>query len=161
MRSFSDNAGRTWTLSLTLGAVERVKALLDVNLLELESGDPPLLTRIGTDVILLCDVIFALIKPQADSQGVSDEEWAEAMGGDAILSAQAAFYEEMASFFLSLGRPDVVKAAATQRRMIELVVEANEERLGQVDVEAEVAGIFGASPSSSPPSPEPMPGPTT
>lgn len=32
---------------------------------------------------LLCGVIFALIKPQTDERGVTDEEWAEAMGGDA------------------------------------------------------------------------------
>ena len=70
MKSFTDNAGRTWTLSLTLGAAERVKALVDVDLLEpCDAGDPPLLTRLGTEVALLCDVIFALIKPQADGQG--------------------------------------------------------------------------------------------
>jgi len=40
-----------------------------------ETGDPPLLTRLGTDVILLCDVIFASVKPQADQHGVSDEQF--------------------------------------------------------------------------------------
>ncbi|MBU0717313.1 MAG: hypothetical protein KJ749_03615, partial [Planctomycetes bacterium] len=59
-----------------------VKGLLDVNLLELEAGDPPLLTRLGTDVILLCDVIFALVKPQADTSGVTDEQFGAALGGE-------------------------------------------------------------------------------
>ncbi len=161
MQSFTDNAGRTWTLSLTLGSAERVKALVDVDLLEpCDQADPPLLTRLGTEVALLCDVIFALIKPQADGQGVTDEEWAEAMGGDAILEAQQAFYEELVCFFRMLGRRDVVKAAATQQRMIELVISANEERLDAVDPEQEVAAIYGDSPTSSGPSPESTPGPT-
>jgi len=161
VQTFTDNAGRTWTLSLTLGAAERVKALVGVDLLEpCDAGDPPLLTRLGTEVALLCDVIFALIKPQADGQGVSDEQWAEAMGGDAILAAQQAFYEELTCFFRSLGRRDVVKAAATQQRMIELVITANEERIDAVDPEAEVASIYGDSPTNSGPPPVSTPGPT-
>jgi len=65
VKTFTDNAGRTWTISLTIDAAKRVKGLLNVNLLELEAGDAPLLTRRGTDVILLCDVIFAVVKSQA------------------------------------------------------------------------------------------------
>ena len=80
MKTFTDSAGRTWTVSLTIDAAKRVKGLLDVNLLELEAGDPPLLTKLGTDVILLCDVIFALVKPQADAAGVSDEQFGAALG---------------------------------------------------------------------------------
>lgn len=161
MQTFSDNEDRTWTLKLTLGSAERVKALVGVDLLEpCDTGDPPLLTRLGTEVALLCDVIFALIKPQADERGVTDEQWAEAMGGDAILEAQKAFYEELVGFFRMLGRRDVVKAAATQQRMIELVISANEERIDAVDPEKEVAAIYGDSPTSSGPSPESTPGPT-
>ena len=110
MKTFTDNAGRAWTLALTIGAAKRVKSLLGVNLLELEAGDPPLLTRRGTDVILLCDAIFALVKPQADAAGVTDEQFAAAMGGDAILATcQTAFYEELVDFSASW-------AGATSRR---------------------------------------------
>ncbi|MFO7958999.1 MAG: hypothetical protein R6X33_18085, partial [Candidatus Brocadiia bacterium] len=75
MHTFTDNEDRTWTLKLTLGSAERVKALVGVDLLEPclpgearegDADDPPLLTRLGTEVALLCDVIFALVKPQAD-----------------------------------------------------------------------------------------------
>ena len=109
MVAFTDTAGRTWTLSLTYGSIERVKALVDIDLFKLDEGDPPLLTRLGTEITLLCDVIFALIKGQADGQDVTDEQWAEAMGGDAILAAQTAFYEELVSFFQSLGRRDMAR----------------------------------------------------
>ncbi len=150
MRTFTDNAGRTWTLSLSFGAVKRVRGLLDVNLLELDKGEPPLLTRLGTDPILLVDVIFAVIKPQADGLGVTDEQWAESMGGEAMLAAQKAFYEEVADFTRSQGRPDMAKAALAQHALIERVIAMSEERIGQIDVEELAQKISGDSSTSLP-----------
>jgi len=160
MHNFEDNEGSRWTLSLTFGSARRVKALLDVDLLDPCAGELPLLTRLGTEIRLLCDVIFALIKPQADELGVTDEQWAAAMGGDAILSAHRAFYDELSDFFRSLGRLDVARAAAAQQKMIEMVVEGNTKRVEAIDTEKEVAEIFGASGLNSPPSPDATPGPT-
>ncbi|HNQ22490.1 MAG TPA: hypothetical protein PKK06_05290 [Phycisphaerae bacterium] len=139
MKTFTDTAGRTWTLALTIDAAKRVKGLLGVNLLELDAGDPPLLTRLGTDVILLCDVIFALVKPQADAVGVSDEQFAAALGGDAVFAAQTAFYEELMDFFRKLGRTDLAKAVDAQRRMIDLAVARIETRIDKLDLEAAVS----------------------
>ncbi len=165
MKTFTDTAGRTWTLALTIDAAKRVKSLLDVNLLELEAGDPPLLTRLGTDVILLCDVIFALVKPQADAAGVSDHEFAAALGGDVVLAAQTAFYEELVDFFRKLGRGDMAKAVDAQRRMIDLAVARIETRLDKLDLEAAIEtclpdrqATLGEPSTSSPPSSESTPG---
>jgi hypothetical protein len=161
MKTFTDTAGRTWTLTLTIDAAKRVKSLLDVNLLELEAGDasggPPLLTRLGTDVILLCDVIFALVKPQADAAGVSDQEFAAALGGDAVLAAQTAFYEELVDFFRKLGRGDLAKAVNAQRRMIDLAVARIETRIDRLDLEAAIETTLGEPSTSSPPSSESTP----
>ena len=156
MRTFTDSAGRTWTLSLTLDAAKRVRSLLDINLLDLESGEPPLLTRLGTDVILLCDVVFAIVKPQADTAGVSDEEFGAALGGDVILAAQTAFYEELVDFFRQLGRSDLARAVDAQRRMIELTVKGIETRIEGLDIEGEVEAILAETPgalSTSSPAP--------
>jgi hypothetical protein len=157
MKTFTDTAGRTWTIALTIDAAKRVKSLLDVNLLELEAGDPPLLTRLGTDVILLCDVIFALVKPQADAAGVSDQEFAAALGGDVVLAAQTAFYEELVDFFRKLGRGDLAKAVDAQRRMIDLAVARIETRIDKLDLEAAVESTLGEPSTSSPPSSESTP----
>jgi hypothetical protein len=138
MRTFTDSAGRTWTLALTIDAAKRAKNLVSVNLLELEQGSPPLLTRLGTDVILLCDVIFALVKPQADAAGVTDAQFGAALGGEVILAAQTAFYEELVDFFRKLGRSDLAKAVNAQRRMIDLAVQRIETRIDRLDLEAVV-----------------------
>ena len=150
MKTFTDTAGRTWTLALTIDAAKRVKGLLDVNLLELEAGDPPLLTKIGTDVILLCDVIFALVKPQADASGVTDEQFAAALGGETILAAQTALYEELVGFFRGLGRADLAKAVDVQRRMIDLAVRRIETRIDKLDLEAAIETTLGESFTNSP-----------
>jgi len=152
VKTFTDSAGRAWTLALTIDAAKRVKSLLDVNLLELEAGDPPLLTRLGTDVILLCDTIFALVKPQADAAGVTDEQFAAAMGGDAILAAQTAFYGELVDFFRKLGRTDLAKAVDAQRRMIDLAVARIETRIDRLDLEAAIETTLGEPSTNSPPS---------
>ncbi|OQB76038.1 MAG: hypothetical protein BWX88_05381 [Planctomycetes bacterium ADurb.Bin126] len=150
MRTFTDSAGRTWTVALTIDAAKRVRSLLGVNLLELDAGDPPLITRLGTDVILLCDVVFALVKPQADAAAVSDEQFGAALGGDVILAAQTVLYEELVDFFRKLGRRDLAKAAQAQKRVIDLAVTAVERRIGELDLEAEIERTLGGLSTSSP-----------
>ncbi len=68
MHAFTDSQGRTWTLNLTLGSAERVRALVGVDLLAPCEPPPeeapdtdalPVLTRLGTDLALLCDVVRA------------------------------------------------------------------------------------------------------
>ena len=159
MKTFTDTAGRSWTIALTIDAAKRVKGLLDVNLLELEAGDPPVLTRLGTDVILLCDVIFALVKPQADAAGVTDEQFGAALGGEAILAAQTALYEELVDFFRKLGRGDLAKAVQAQKKMIDLAVARIEERLDGLDLEAALTKTLGESSTSWPESSASTPAP--
>ena len=148
MKTFSDNAGRTWQFALTIDSAKRVKHLLNVNLLELQEGDPPLLTRLGTDVILLCDIIYALIKPQADQLQVTDQQFGAALGGDVILAAQKAVYEELINFFQSLARTDMARAIQAQQRLIEAAIRHVES--GVADAEAKALGDLSTkSPASS------------
>jgi hypothetical protein len=83
MRSFRDNENRQWNVALTIGALKRVKAEIDVDLLLLDVGDPPLGARLSTDMALVCDVLFVLVKPQADalSPPVTDVQFGEGLGG--------------------------------------------------------------------------------
>ena len=152
MHAFKDAAGEDWLLQINVGAIKRVRALLGVDLLALEQGAPPLITRLGTDVILLCDVIFVLLKPQADALGITDEQFGAALEGEAILNAQTAFYEELESFFQSLGRIDVMVALQKQRAMIDAAMMVVQKQLELVDPLAEVEMIFGEQSMNSQPS---------
>ncbi|MBN2559918.1 MAG: hypothetical protein JXQ75_03185 [Phycisphaerae bacterium] len=155
MHTFVDTKNRTWNLSLTLGAAKRVRDLLGINLLEPEAGDPPLLTRLGTDPILLLDVIYCLVEPQAQKDGVSDVEFGESLGGDAVLQAQQALYEELIDFFRRSGRTDRAEALATQQRVIALAIQRTLTEIEGMDLEASLAqaGLgptHGSSSTNSP-----------
>jgi hypothetical protein len=163
MKTFTDSFGQTWTVALNIGAVKRLKGLLGVDIMNLHEGDPPLISRLGTDVILVCDVIFALVKPQADQLGVTDEQFAAGLGGEAILAAHTAFYEELTSFFQNLGRPDMAKAVTTQGRLIEKAVALAMAKIEALNAEKMVETMFaeskgpptsGEASMSSPASPE-------
>jgi len=158
MKTFNDNAGRTWTISITVDAIKRVEGLIKgVNLANLTDGDPPLLTRLETDLVLLCDVIFALVKPQAEQLGVSDEEFGKAMGGDAIMAAHDAFWEELTGFFRQLRRTDTARAIEKQAALVKATVEAIEQRVENFDTSAVIQKALGNSAGSSPESPASIP----
>ena len=55
MKTFTDNAGRTWTVAINVDCIKRVKTLLAVNLLDAIEGK--LIEDLVSDPVLLCDVI--------------------------------------------------------------------------------------------------------
>ena len=154
MKEFIDSTGRKWVLSLTIDAVKRCRDLLGVNLLEPEKGDPPLLTRIGTDEILFCDLLYCLCKPQLDQAQITDQQFGQSLGGDAILSASNAFYEEMVDFFRKRGRSDRAKAVAKQQEVIDLAVRRIERTLDILDMESQIEKALGSVSTNSPGSSE-------
>jgi len=154
MKTFTDAAGRTWTLALTLGTAMRVKAKLDIDLLQPEAGDPPLLTRLGTDEMLLGEVLCAMLEGQFEAHKVTDEDVRSSFDGQTLLAAQKAFYEELIGFFRSRGRSDRAKAVAKQMALIEAAVAAVETRIDALDIDATIRGALtpgetsGASPEA-------------
>ena len=84
MRSFTDSEGREWQVSVTVGSIRRVRDLLGVNLSNYLEGEPPLIDRLQRDVVLLGDVLYCLVKPQADERGVSDEKFGSALSAEAF-----------------------------------------------------------------------------
>ena len=134
MKTFTDSAGRTWTLAITVDAIKRVESLVKVNLARLleprSTGGLPLLTELEADIILLCDVLFALVKPQADAQNVTDEQFGQALGGEAIASAYEAFWEELVGFFQKLpyGKATVT-AIRKHRELIEAQLKAAQDKM--------------------------------
>jgi len=148
MKTFTDNAGRTWTVLMNLDTAKRVKSLLDVNLLEADKGDPTPLQRLATDLMFICDVVYVAIKPQADKLGVTDVQFAEAMGGDAMLAAHNALMEELADFFRKAGRTHLAKAIGLQTRTINLTIQALDRKVEAMTPEALLDQAVKTDPSA-------------
>ena len=156
MKTFTDAAGRTWSLALNLGTAMAVRDKLNIDLLQPEQGEPPLLTRIGTEEILLGQIIFAMLEKQFQTQNITDADVYASFDGQTIMAAQTAFYEELINFFQSRARPDRAKAVQKQLALITAATKAAEATLDNLDVEKAVDGAMsGILPDSLASTPAP------
>jgi len=102
------------------------------------------------------DVLYAICKPDADKQGVTDEEFGEAMAGDAIEQATEALLDEIVDFFPSAKR-QVMRKILNATRRFEDIARARLDRILQDEqFEARLVselersgGSFGTAPESS------------
>jgi len=147
MRQFTDTGGHTWEIAITLGAAMRLRDALEVDLLEPERGDPPLLTRIGTSERLLGEILCELLRPQFAAAELTEAEVYERFDGETLLAAQAAFYEDLADFFRGRGRPDRARAVAKQGEVIDAAIAAAVANVDAIDPAAIVGKTFGKSPA--------------
>jgi hypothetical protein len=153
MKTFKDNAGRVWTISIDVSAVKRVRTLLNVNLLDVIDGK--LIERLAGDIVLLCDVLFALVKPEAETKNISDEDFGRSMAGDSIEHATAAFLEELVDFFPGARRKLLAKALAKMKTWEEKAVALAEKKLESPELDAAVEKAMSTLGDSSGNSPEP------
>ncbi len=134
MKTFTDNAGRSWTVAINVSAIKRVRDLLDVDLASTADGDEKskkLLAQLMVDPILLCDVVYCLCKPEADKLGVSDEDFGRAMGGDSLGQARGAILAELVNFSPNPDQRRVAKKAVDKLKSMESKAMAHVEK--QID----------------------------
>jgi hypothetical protein len=162
MKTFNDNAARSWTVQVNVDAIKRVRDLAEVNLLEVVEGK--LLERLISDPVLLCDVIYCLCKPEADAKSISDVEFGRAMAGDAIDGATTALLEELVDFFPQAKRRVLAKALAKLQKLQTAALAAVETRLDSPELDRQLAqqlaqlqSSSGSAPASSVSTPAPSP----
>ena len=138
MKTFSDNAGRTWTLAINVDAVRRVRSIVNVDLLEAVEGK--LIEKLVGDPILLCDVIYVICKPEADQRSVSDEDFGRSMAGDAIDHATTSLLEELVDFFPKSRRALLTKALGKFRQLETKAIQLVDKQLDDPKLEENVLG---------------------
>jgi hypothetical protein len=152
MRTFIDNAGRTWTIAINVAAIKRVRGLLGVDLFKLvDDGFQPL-SRLVSDPVQLADVLYCLCKGEADAKGISDEDFGRALAGDAITLAADAFVEELVDFFPDArARASLKKVIDAGKQMREKLLDHAETVLATIDPATEANALiasFGSSRAS-------------
>jgi hypothetical protein len=140
LKTFQDNAGRTWTIAVNIAATKRVKSLAGVNLMDAINGD--LLENLATDPVLLCDVIYAICKAEADAQNVTDEQFGQAMAGDAIEHATVALLEELVDFFPEAKRRVLRKVVKKFKQTEKQANETAEKYLDSPVFDKKIEGIL-------------------
>jgi len=165
MRQFKDNAGRTWTVDINVATLKRVRGLTGVDLVQVIEGT--LIEKFIRDPVLLCDVVYAVCKPEADAAKVSDEEFGKAMAGDAIEAATQALLDELISFCPSpRDRANLGRVLQATNRVMEKARDVTEKRIETLTSEGELDKLVNllleTSGRSSTSAPEPSastPGP--
>ena len=155
MKVFTDAQGREWAIEIDTNAIRRVRDLTKLNLFDLDA----VCSRLPTDVVLLCDVLYALCRSVAEAKGVSSEEFGKALHGDVIDEASKALLEELAPF-LGKRRRALLKTVLARSDELEekllTVAEARLEKMG-TDIEEVLTSLKPST--SSPASSESTPAP--
>ena len=149
MKPFTDSQGRTWNVTVNVGAIKRVRDLLGVDLLDVANND--LLSRLADDPCLLVDVLYALCKPEADAAKVTDEDFGQAMVGGVLDEASGVLMKELLDFFPSAQRAMALGRMA--RKIVEqeaALAQAAEAMKPLIEAARETPGASsGNSPASS------------
>lgn len=150
MHPFQDDTGQTWELSLTVGALRRVKGFLpDVDLLRIDEEPtcstcqgtsppdvpceacggagkgPPLLATLSGNPVLVCEILCCVIKPQLDALGIAPDQFYDRMAGPGLRAGLAAFWQELDDFFQQLGRSDLSQLAKVPCKLLAELVSLN------------------------------------
>ncbi|MFZ2873456.1 MAG: hypothetical protein WAZ94_03125 [Phycisphaerales bacterium] len=134
MRSFKDNQGRQWSVEINVTAIKRVRGLTGEDLMQVIEGT--LIEKLIRDPVLLCDVVYAICKPEADTRNISDEEFGKAMAGDAIEAATTALLEELVGFCPSpRDRANLGRVLQATRKVMDRARDLVEKKLdsGELD----------------------------
>lgn len=114
-RSFKDTAGREYKIKITIPRLRMVRDEIDVDL-----GKPEAFLQLATSPIDLVDVLYLLVKGQADKYKLTDVAFGESFDGPAIESAWEALSEAYLSFCPS-HRADTLRKLMADAQKAELL----------------------------------------
>ena len=154
MRTFKDNAGRTWGVTLNVHQMKRIRAHLGidlVNVITLDAGGKvkvDLVDRIANDPCLLVDILWVCVEDEAKAAGVTDEEFGRSLAGESIEEATRAFLDELVDFFPGAKRLFLKKAVELSRKFGGEMTEALGKALEDPELERRVEESMRSSASS-------------
>jgi hypothetical protein len=115
--------------------MKRVKQLTGVLLTSLvEDKLLPLAELIG-DPVRLVDTLYAIVQPQADAAGVTDEQFGRSLGGDSLEQAANAFVEGLLDFFPSRQRDLLKQLMRKQKELQNALAERSQAEIDALTVE--------------------------
>lgn len=158
MPKFTDSKGREWLVAIDgAAAVKRVRTLTGIDIWKAADAGLDQLRAVLADVVALADVLYAVVRPEADARKVSDEEFAAGLSGDVLEAAATALVEAVIDFFPTARRDQLRRAVAIGRAVLaEILVRENAEL---AELEADPLALLRPSDSTtgSPESAAPTP----
>ena len=103
---------------------------------EKDPAEASLLAQLQSDPILLIDVIFVLVKPQADARSLTDEQFGIKVGGEELNSIVDAFWGAYEDFFQKCGNSALEKLIHLNRKMMAKAMDSAEKSVDLEKIEA-------------------------
>lgn len=125
MKKFKDSKGREWEIAVNVGTIRSVRAACGIDLIDAALGATAI--KLAENPCLVGDVLWALVKKQAEVLRVSGEDFAYLLSGDVLKDATDALLEDLMDFFPNPETRRALRAAmaiATQntRQKLELAM---------------------------------------
>jgi hypothetical protein len=128
---FVDAQGRRWEIEIDIPACRRVRNLVGVNLLTLDL--PALMDRLA-DPITLCEVLWAIVQPEAAASGVREDEFLRGCAvnlseiTDQLLTGPGG----LSDFFRRLGQTAKAAALQTTWTRLQAMSRTEPEQMGEL-----------------------------
>ena len=121
---FKDSEGREWYVKLTVGAVDRVLDLCQIDLYEEDDWG-----KVLKDPRVACAVLGAVLLPNLEQRNVSTEQFRDSLDGDSAFAGIAALHEAIVNFTPPALRATRKKILDKINETIEAQAKAEEQRL--------------------------------
>jgi hypothetical protein len=150
MKTFRDTASREWAITVDVGAIKRVMKApiehlgepLKVNLLALVEPESELLKKLVEYPPLVCDIAYAILKPQCDEKNVTDEDFGRAMGGDVLEKVLDLILEETVDFFPQARRTVLKRVLEKTKAFAEKAKALTEARINTGELDAAIDAVL-------------------
>lgn len=152
MAKFVDEIGREWLIKLTTNKMRMVRDATGYDLARMFT--PKGLESLLDDVILLVDVLALLCREQMEHRKITEEEFAEALVGDALESATYAMIQGGIDFLPQARRQAPQEMWARLQEIGQAQQALAIERIRAIDVDSVVKMSSGPSSAELPESPE-------
>ena len=116
-----DVNGKIWNLSLSVGAIKRVRENLGIDLFDLEKlANGETFQALANDIVLLVNVCYLIVRPQADAAGVSDEQFGELISTPESIEAMTSeLVDAIVNFIPNRKKREIAKAILEKTRQTE------------------------------------------
>lgn len=151
MKPFSTNDGTQYEVAVNVATVKRVRDLTGVDLLGLV-GDQKAVSDAFADNVRICEVLCAVVRPQLQEAGRSDDDFFATIDGDVIEHATEALLAEIVNFFPDPKRTLLKKTLEKYQAALQKVkaegAAAAEKVMESLDFEASLLQTLTSSASS-------------
>ena len=153
MKTFVTTDGTTWQVVVNVATIKRCMDDTGLRLTDLFASE----AKIGeffADDVRFCEVLFSVVRPQAEADGKTLDDFLAGIDGTVIEGAVEALLAEVADFFQEPRKGLIKKTLARyQAAHLKLVTEgvlAAEKRMEETDFEKLLRQTLTSSASSSP-----------